>query len=125
MNYFDPSRPRICGRPAYVAEGKAIAPLPPLVITPFKDEDDPYRITYRYRVEFMLVHDDKGGIWYERICALGDLGALLSRWDSDPEAVLADLGWTYRLLRDPAPEWSEEDDDALVGLTTLSLDDIE
>lgn len=120
MNYFDPSRPRICGRPAYVAEGKAIAPLPLFCIEPTENG---------YTISFMLLHDDGGGVWYEQDCNfISELVNILSRWEAEPEAVLADLGWTYRLPRVPEPTWSEAEDEelnALWGAKTLSLDDIE
>lgn len=122
MNYFDPSRPRICGRPAYVFDGKAIAPLPPLVITPISD--DSLHRAHVYRIEFMLLREDRGGQWYERLCESWELGGLLAEWDNDPEAVISDLGWTFRYPRDQQEEFEE----ACLrgpGELTLSLDDIE
>lgn len=118
MNYFDPSRPRICGRPAYVFDGKAIASLPPLVITPDEERGG-------YRVEFMLLREDKGGMWYTRYeSGIGDLLQLLCKWEFDPESVLVDLGWTFRFPRDQQEEF-EEAYTRGPGELTLSLDDIE
>ncbi len=107
MKYFDPARPRICNRPAYMYEGRAIAPLPVLMIEPAP--------AGAFTVTIMIVREDMGGSWHHReVPDFVHLQLLLSFWEHDPEAVLFDFGWEYR---EPAR--------AAHRLQELSLDDIE
>lgn len=124
MKYFDPARPRICNRPAYLYQGRAIAPLPVLMIEP-EDES-------AFTVTIMIVREDRGGSWHHRtVPSFMELQLLLSLWAFDPEAVLFDFGWEYREPWLRKPERAEltldelEEDEAPAGALSLDLSDLE
>lgn len=153
MKYFDPSRPRICNRPAYVFQGRAIAPLPTLMIEPLEpdfkctnghdlcylgaDSNCPYCEKQQgFLVTIMIVREDRGGSWHHReVPSFLELQLLLSLWEFDPEAVLFDFGWEYRdspergSVREEAHyirlEELEEEDEPYVGAKSLNLADLE
>lgn len=147
MKYFDPLRPRICNRPAYVFGGRAIAPLPTLMIEPLEpdfkcinghdlcylgaDSNCPYCEKQQgFLVTIMIVREDRGGSWHHReVPDFTHLQLLLSLWEYDPEAVLFDFGWEYREPARAQTEASlsqddlEEEPDGAVRLTLADLED--
>lgn len=128
MKYFDQLRPRICNRPAYVYQGRAIAPLPTLMIEPNPEGG--------HTITIMIVREDRGGSWHHReVPSFLELQLLLSLWEYDPEAVLFDFGWEYHDERQRGSvqeeahylrlEDLEEEDEAPVGATRLDLSDLD
>lgn len=82
MRYFDKDRPLICHKPAYLAHGLPVAPLPDLYITP---DEEGYMT-----VSAVLLNEDRGGEWHTiDISSPEKLIFLLNQWLADPEETLA------------------------------------
>lgn len=95
MDYFDPGRPMVSHRPAYVGPtGRTIAPLPPLTIIPLPNA----RLTLGM---WLLVDASLSARYFSIDIDKSALADYISEWIANPETFMAHH-YGYRFVDGPA-----------------------
>jgi len=111
MNYFDPGRPQVLNRPAYLTHGKPVAPLPYIAIMP-KDDDSLQLSTW-----LLAGPGSNAAGYYWATIKREDLEGFFRQWVEDPEACLkARFSWQ--------PETAAEGRPQAKAKANLTLDDL-
>ena len=96
MNLFDPARPQINGQPAYLSNGRAVAPIPYIAVKPLAEG--------RVLLSVWLLTAPNNAGYHWATVSRGHLCAILEDWTLDPEQVMETMfKWPGYAHPQPAP----------------------